>query len=297
MFGLGGIEHYKVDIPDSWTKLNLEALEGVVIIIGAPDSGKSTFARYLYRRLSQQNRKVAYLDGDPGQSSLGLPSTITIGLGAGEGDVFPPSGPYWSRFIGSVSPRGHMLHMLVGAALLIQKALENQADVVIYDTCGLIDPTQGGLALKQAKIELLEPKFIIALQLERELEPLLIPLRGRIISQVLTMKPSAAIVRRDVFTRQNYRSASFAKYFRRSTLLPIDWTQVPVIPAPRFALGRLVALEDNRGFVVGVGIIHSINRPSHEVLVTTPLNSFDRISAIRIGDLVVDPTTYQDRQI
>jgi hypothetical protein len=49
----------------------LAHLRGTLMVIGAPDTGKSTFAQYLYRRLCAESRCVAYLDGDPGQEMGG----------------------------------------------------------------------------------------------------------------------------------------------------------------------------------------------------------------------------------
>jgi polynucleotide 5'-kinase involved in rRNA processing len=42
------------------------------------------------------------------------------------------------------------------------------------DTTGLVDPSQGGKALKQWKIELRAPTTVIGLQRRQELEPILI---------------------------------------------------------------------------------------------------------------------------
>jgi polynucleotide 5'-hydroxyl-kinase GRC3/NOL9 len=98
--------------------------------------GKSTFARYLYQRLVIEGKQAAYLDGDPGQSLLGPPTTLTLALGElGEPGKhgFPPSGEVRRWFIGSVSPSGHMLPLLVGAARLVRAAFALGGGRV-YDT-------------------------------------------------------------------------------------------------------------------------------------------------------------------
>jgi polynucleotide 5'-hydroxyl-kinase GRC3/NOL9 len=71
-----------LDIPPAWDKIDLREARGTLMVIGATDTGKSTFAQYLYRRLcADPGRRVAYLDGDPGQSRLGPPTTMTLALG------------------------------------------------------------------------------------------------------------------------------------------------------------------------------------------------------------------------
>ncbi|MDH7500916.1 MAG: Clp1/GlmU family protein, partial [candidate division NC10 bacterium] len=88
----------EIDIPRPWQELNLD-LRGLLMVVGKADVGKTTFARYLYERLSEHSRKVAYLDGDPGQSTLGPPCTLTLAL-AREGDQsFPPQGAVWMFFV------------------------------------------------------------------------------------------------------------------------------------------------------------------------------------------------------
>jgi polynucleotide 5'-hydroxyl-kinase GRC3/NOL9 len=161
----------QLDIPSAWEAILSGSLRGTIMVLGAPDTGKSTLARHLYERLAAEGRRVACLDGDPGQTSLGPPATMTLVIGTGKD--YPPPGRRWRRFVGAVSPRGHMLAMLVGAAALTGTARHAGADALIYDTSGLVDPTQGGTALKLAKIDLLRPGTVIAIQREDELEPLL----------------------------------------------------------------------------------------------------------------------------
>lgn len=267
------------------------------MVVGAPDTGKSTFARYLYRRLVEANKRVAYLDGDPGQSALGPPTTMTLAL-SGSGDTaFPPGGQIWRKFVGSVSPSGHMLPVVVGAAHLVHAAYGAGAGVIVYDTSGLIDPMQGGLALKLAKIDLLKPKVVFAIQYETELEPLLLPLRRSHRTQVICLEPSSAIKRRDPLTRQAYRAEQFARYFHGARPLTLEWSHFAIFPSPKFAMYRLVALEDVDGFTVGLGVIIEINRIQRMITLLTPLESFEKVDAITLGDILLDIETFRDRKV
>jgi len=95
------------EVPHRWTQIRAERLTGLVLIIGAPDTGKSTLARYLYTRAAASGRRMAYVDGDPGQSTLGPPTTITVTLACPDNASFPPGGETRRYFVGHVSPRGH----------------------------------------------------------------------------------------------------------------------------------------------------------------------------------------------
>jgi polynucleotide 5'-kinase involved in rRNA processing len=285
------------EMPLSWEELPFSELSGTMMIIGQSDVGKSTFARYLLKRLSKVYPRVAYLDGDPGQSTLGPPATMTLAIAENGDDTFPPQGRRWRKFIGSVSPVGNMLAVLTGAARLLEVAREVEAQVVIYDTTGLVEAAQGGIHLKLAKIDLVRPAVLFALQRKQELQNLLLPLRRRRHILVLEFPPSPAAQQRDASVRKAYRAAQFSQFFTRGSQLRVNWTKFAVLPAPRFILHRLVALEDADGFTLGLGIVVEIDRFSRQVLLRTPVDTLREVEIIRLGDLLVDPVTFEDRPL
>jgi len=282
------------EIPSPWEELDLSELSGTLMIVGSSDVGKSTFSRYLFKRLCTIYPRVAYLDGDPGQSTLGPPSTMTLAMAENGDDTFPPGGRRWRAFVGSVSPVGNMLAVLTCAARLLEAARKAGAQVVIYDTTGLVEPARGGIHLKLAKIDLLRPKVLFALQRNQELQTLLLPLRRKRHILVLEFSPSSAAQRRDTSVRKAHRAAQFAQYFTNASQLRVNWTQFAVLPAPRFNLHRLVALEDADGFTIGLGIVEQIDRIYRQVILRTPVDTLNGVDVIRLGDLLVDPVTYED---
>jgi polynucleotide 5'-hydroxyl-kinase GRC3/NOL9 len=294
---VAGVQADPVDVPRAWAQLAVERLRGTLLVVGAPDVGKSTFSRYLYGRLCAGSVRTAFLDGDPGQSVLGPPTTMTLALGQ-EGDaVFPPKGQTFRSFVGAVSPRGHMLPLLAGAARLVQAAYEAGAEVVIYDTSGLIDPGRGGLTLKMSKVDLLRPSTVFAIQRGHELEPLLVPLRRSQRTRVVDLRASVATRRRDTSRRQSHRASQFAGYFGLARPVEVEWGRMAVLPSPRFSPNRLAALESVDGFVLGLGIVLDHDVSARRVTLHTPLPSLDGVDALRLGDVVVDPETFRDRRL
>jgi len=287
----------KTHIEPDWKQIDLSQLKGTLLVVGAPDAGKSTFSRYIFESVQAKSGHAAYLDGDPGQGSLGPPTTMTLALGVPNREEPPPSGQVFRVFVGAVSPTGHMLQVLVGAARLVQAAYEAGAQVVVYDTTGLIDPAQGGARLKQSKVDLLRPSMIFAIQHTKELEYLLRPLRRSSRTHVVEMRPSPAAQWRDPLARRAYRAEKFARYFADARSLTVHCGQMAVFPAPNFTLNRLVALEDRGGFVIGLGIVTQFERKSGQMTLWTPLETLDRIDAVHVGDLEVDPQTFEDRPI
>ncbi len=286
-----------MEIAPAWERITLSALSGVVLIIGAPDTGKSTFARYLYRRLYRYHERVAFVDGDVGQATLGPPTTMTLALGKPGDDAFPPAGPRFRTFVGDVSPRRHMLPTLVGAHKLVQKARAEGATAIVFDPTGLVDPTQGGGALKRAKVDLLRPTVVIGIQRGTELEHLLVPLRRSHRTRVIDLPTHQAAHRREVPTRQEHRAARFRLYFEGAHTLEIAWQHLAVFPTPTFTPRRLLALEDREGFVLALGIVTASEPVRKMIALHTPLSSLTGVDAIRLGDLALTPHTFRESRI
>ncbi len=163
-----------LDIPRAWEEVGTRFLEsgGAVLALGAPDTGKSTLSRYLVSRAYAAGRPVGLVDLDLGQSHLGPPGCLGLGLfpprPPGEGGLHP-EGLY---FIGQTSPLGAILEVSVGCRVLADQAAGRGATRVVVNTSGFIQGL-GALRLKRAQVELLHPALVLGLQREAELEPLL----------------------------------------------------------------------------------------------------------------------------
>lgn len=287
----------EIDVPRAWAQLPVEGWRGTVMVMGAPDTGKSTLARYLCRRLSTASVTTAYLDGDPGQTTLGPPATIGAAIGGCGG---PEDGRRtWQqlRFVGAVSPRGHMLPLVAGTARLADAARSAGAEAVVHDTCGLIDASQGGIALKLAKMALLRPTRVVGLQRRSELEPLLLPLRRSGRTRVIDLPLSPAVLRRDTEARRAHRSMQFRQHFCTARAIELPWRKIAVLPSLSFERHRLLAFEDVHGAVLGLGIVLSNDAEHHHAQVYTPLASLAPVDVVHLGDLLVDPDTFADRAI
>lgn len=148
------------------------AAGGIAMVLGAADTGKSTFCRYLIYRSYLAGEPAALVDLDLGQSHLGPPATLGLGLfpprRPGDDGLFP-EGVY---FIGQTSPVGAILEVAVGCRALVDQAARRGVSRVVVNTSGLVQGL-AALRLKRAEIELLKPSLIFALEREGELEPLL----------------------------------------------------------------------------------------------------------------------------
>lgn len=286
-----------MEILPEWERIDPLQLQGTLLVIGAPDVGKSTFARYLYQRLQTSDRRAAYLDGDPGQGRLGPPATMTLDTEPIGDSPLRLKGLVWHSFVGSTTPAGHMLPVVVGAARLIRAAQDAGTEVIVYDTSGLIDPNRGGLYLKLAKINLLRPSILFAIQKDRELDPLLSPLLHSRRLKVIKMPVSPCAKSRDFLSRRAFRAEQFALYFAGAQPKKLSWAQLAVFPRPAFKPNLLVAMEDVNGYLLGLGIVQQIMEESREVTLLTPLSSLAEIDSIQLGDVVLDSHTFFDQPV
>ena len=281
-------------LPREWERINPASLKGTIMVIGESDTGKTTFARYLFLELCRCHSRVAFLDCDVGQSTLGLPTTLNLALSGNDSSAFPPQGDTFSYFVGSTSPKGHMLPAVIGARKLQRKAQELSAEVIVVDTTGLVSREAGGGALKQWKIELLEPSVLVGLARGAELEHILWPWRWDKRVRVCDLPVSRYVSEKSRPTRITHREEKFVRYFQRASTLTVPFREVVVFGIEMMAGGRLLAFQDDEGFAIALGIAKSYDRKGQELIVSTPLSSPEGISSIRFGSLRLDPATGQE---
>lgn len=276
--------HINIHIPQEWQRIDPASLKGTVMVIGKSDTGKTTLARYLFHQLCRHCDQVGFLDCDVGQSTLGLPSTMTLALSTAAEKAF-------SYFIGSTSPRGHMLPTLIGAHKLQAKAQEMGAKVIVVDTTGLVDRAAGGGALKHWKIELLQPSALISLARGTELEHILWPWRRDRRVRVHELRVSKHVQERDRETRIRYREERFRDHFGQTGTLGVSIKSNVVFNIEDMSRGRVLAFQDEGGFTAALGVAQEYERSSQVLTVRTPLTSMEGVSSIRFGTLRLDPAT------
>jgi polynucleotide 5'-hydroxyl-kinase GRC3/NOL9 len=179
----------------------VESIRGRVLLVGASDAGKTTFAHAALRRLIDRDRRAALLDLDIGQSEVGPPGCL--GLALPEAGQTTPYAPIYQglHFVGSTTPAGLVAECVAGACRLATIATDRGAEVTVIDTGGFVTPPNG-LALRLSEVDALQPALILAFQRDRELRPLLRflpPARVRRVEvgpQVVTKPQQARALRR-----------------------------------------------------------------------------------------------------
>jgi polynucleotide 5'-hydroxyl-kinase GRC3/NOL9 len=298
--------------PTDWETvlLALAKRPGVTMFLGASDTGKTTRLRCAATYLARAGLlPLAIVDADIGQSTIGPPTTVGLTLVTKENLPDLLSGRLACnamRFIGALSPVGHLLQTIVATKILVDKALRRGARAVLVDTTGLVGQNVG-FQLKLNKIELLEPRHIVALQRERELDAVLSVLAKRPRLAVHRLAVSFQVRTRSPAERYSYRSNRFAIYFRSATAVqlatgklsilspPMDLSKLtgeylpPVISLGSFPSqslrGCLVGLNNASDETLALGLLERITHHGQKMDVLTPVRNLSRVRVVRLTNI------------
>jgi polynucleotide 5'-kinase involved in rRNA processing len=264
-----------LQIPREWRDIAEEIRDrgGPVLVIGAPGSGKTTFCLYLSGILCRNSKRVAWIDADPGQPFIGPPAAISLTPYAEAADLLRRKNPMIMSFIGNTSPVGRLLEMISGLQKLRAFAESLNPDLTLINTCGLVN---GGAAreLKFHEIDMLSPRYVIALQKGTEVEHLLAPHshRAGLLIHRLPVSPDARASTGEA--RRVAREQRFKEYFRGADFQEIALHDVG-IHGPGLGNGERLGFRD-------------INRLSKifQAIVTHAELSSDRLFLIVEGEYV-----------
>jgi len=287
--------------PKEWYALLdvLEKEKGSAILLGATDTGKSTLTQFLITHLCQRVLKVALVDADIGQSFLGPPTTIGFSVFKSDPDWEILLSPPEIFFVGSITPEGCFPIHLKGTKRMADKAHSSGADVIIVDTTGFI-LGEAGKELKRRKIDLLSPRFIIALQKSNEIEHVLNHYKENPLCKILRMPLSDQVKPKSMEERRINRTNKFQEYFKHSVNqeLTIEEVQIEgevldpngdILPL-NWALkvnGLLIGLKDSNDETLALGVIRSYLEEKKMVRVLTPLREMERVKTIQLSSLKV----------
>jgi polynucleotide 5'-hydroxyl-kinase GRC3/NOL9 len=261
---------------------------GTVLLLGATDSGKTTLARYIVESLFARRLPTSLIDADIGQSSIGLPGTISLKTFCDQGDLLDFSSERMT-FLGFANP-SKVVPLMVAMTKRMTDIGRGRAEITLVDTTGLIS-SELGKALKTAKIKAIKPTHIVAIQRGDELEHIL-PLAGD--ARIHRLKASCAAKKRSASSRRAYRKRRLEEYFceRGEFEHVLDTSAIPFFyrgslfrhgdrEIPQRAIIGLNRNDDT----VALGIIVAVAETT--VFFMSPLGSLKGINRVVCGDMTM----------
>ena len=281
--------------------------KGIAILLGETDTGKTTLANFLIFNLCRRGLRVALVDADIGQSTLGPPTTIGVAVFKSDPDWEVVLSPPEIFFVGSITPEGHFPLFLEGMKRMVDKAISYATDLILVDTTGLVSG-EAGKELKRRKIDLISPRFILALQESDELEPILELYKESPLYEIYRLPLSEKVRPRSMEERRINRANKFRDYFRDSVIqeLAIEEVQmegevldpggspIPLDWALRIN-GILTGLKDGNDETLALALIRNYLEGKKAVRVSTPLRDIQRVKTIQLSSHKVIPLYEEER--
>jgi len=285
-----------INIDEKWQhlldKLKDEAARKIIYVIGSNDSGKSTFCRFLADNLSKDFRAAytAYIDCDPGQSVIGPPTTI------GLEKLFQSQNENQNRylyFVGSTTPKGHLLQSLAGIKKLTEKAVALGSQKIILDSCGFV-LDQPAREFQFRVIDLIQPDYLIVLHRLNEDFRWVSNFRRHPKIKVYRLAISQSIIPRTPPDRRVYREEKFKKYFENAESQELIlkgigfFGRIPNLRNPDKYRQLLIALCDAENFVMTLGIVQAIDLANKTLLVYAPKFNHTTVVFLHFGSIYLN---------
>ena len=282
-----------MEIFDNDQKL-LEVLsnkQGIIFFLGQTDTGKTTFAKKLINRYVDRNKKVAFLDSDVGQSTVGPPSTIGLKFIQSKKDISNDNYLYL-YFVGSTSSRGHLLPMVIGTYKL-SRILLKEVDSTIIDTTGLVLGDYGQM-LKFYKISLVLPRYLVLFEKEDEMEPYREMFKNNKRIKTFLLKVQGSIKKKSYAQREEYRKEKFSWYFKKGEERILDLKRLSSFP-PMFEFKHkvqkfnILGLEDENNNLLGIGIFLDFE-VNNKIKIFTPISDIKKITFLKLSFIKITKT-------
>lgn len=202
------------------------------IVLGGVDAGKTTFVAEAVAAASRAGRSVGVLDCDLGQSEIGPPGTVGVGI-ANAGQLesinslrdLPLLGTY---FIGAVSPVHHALDVCIGAAQMARLAREQKPDIFLVDTCGWIDGAAACL-FKRCLTDVIVPQLALNFMRADSPNAMLHAFGHLKVPEVVNVDASPSVQRKSQIARTTRRTARFLSALKDAQPITVSWDDATLL--------------------------------------------------------------------
>ncbi|NQV07890.1 hypothetical protein HQ535_15215 [bacterium] len=268
---------------------------GVVMLVGASNTGKTTFARRLLEAAIDHGRTTAFVDADVDQSLSGPPTCVSLKYVETRSDLDDLEHADALQFVGSITPECLVLQHVVATGTIVHRA-RDRADLVVIDTTGLISGVIGQ-SLKYHKMEMCRPDIVVGIQSGGELEPLIGMLRRFFSMDVEVLPVDVHIAPASPEDRHAHRAKLFAEAFAP----PLQrWRVRPTVFAPTLPAGLdlsrlngvLVGVMDGTDSCLGLGVLEY-----EDDILRVQTNTGEGMRGLRLGSLRIDLITFEVQRV
>ncbi len=293
-------------IPSDWDR---PELEGIALVIGEVDSGKTTLTTYLLNRHVVKGLSTCVVDADVGQSSIGPPGIIglsCVGLPTPTLEDLHMIGGY---FIGCNNPSQCLGRFISGVSAMVREAFSRMPGLVLIDMPGWV--VDGGIELIRNVVDAVGADYVVSIGVN---------LRLRSGVKVINVSRSRYVRLRDQGERRFLRNQALRKYLGSGlTSMNIELGRVignsviecvinncgryviddvpevtrhgSVVKVPSRLFNNIFIGLLRRGFLAGFGIIKEFDLKSGTANALVTTEHFDEAV---MGRLRVDPERLEE---
>jgi polynucleotide 5'-hydroxyl-kinase GRC3/NOL9 len=235
-------------IPTGWREACQIAaqISGVVMVLGAVDSGKSTLSTLLANELFRQGRNVTLIDGDVGQAKVGPPTTISMSHVRQRSFDLQRLSPEVSLFIGDTSPS--IVPDKVSRGLVRLRDLAREiSELVIVNTDGWVSGDEA-LRHKSGLLESMRPDLVIGIDVGFDNDRLL----DYPDCTVLRLARSSHARVRGREERKKARESGYKRFLSGAELVSLSLGQVKLRRFNSHFQMKLHGSENLRGLIAGL---------------------------------------------
>jgi polynucleotide 5'-kinase involved in rRNA processing len=242
-----------------------------LFLLGGVDVGKTYTATALANRFYEHGLKVAVVDADVGQSDIGPPCCIGMGILERKIQKISEVPLHSLYFVGNTSPNGCMRECVNGAAAAAKKAKKLNVDVIIVDSTGWIEG-EDAERFKLFEIKAIDTSFVIAIEKEDELGHIIQHLNENF--EVIKLRMSSETRSRTREERRALREKAYTRYFRVAKNRVFELSILAWLPGE----GTIVGLFDSKSEIdekeiVGLGILKKRDYERGEAVIFTPVDT------------------------
>ncbi len=237
------------EVVDDWLSASeyivrrcLERRQCSVLVVGPPESGKTTFTAFLANRLREAGLRVGVVEGDVGQEDVLIPTTIALAEVSRPVIWLRELEPVSLRFVGCTSPQYCYSESIMALRELVDEAARAGFDAVVLNTDGWVG-SPSGIEHKLAIARWVRPDVVVVTG-EDVYECLSRSIGGQ--AEVVRIRRPAIVRERSREERRELRTQAYRKYFSRGRIRRVKLGGVALFGAC-FLSGRPVSRDELAG--------------------------------------------------
>ncbi|MEM3131570.1 MAG: Clp1/GlmU family protein [Sulfolobales archaeon] len=221
------------EVVDEWLKVSEHVLrtclekECRVLVVGPPESGKSTFTAFLANYLRESRVRVGVVEGDVGQEDILVPTAIALAEVSKPVLWLRELEPILFKFVGCTSPQYCYSESILAIRELVDEGVNLGLKAILVNTDGWVN-TASGIEHKLTIIRWIKPDVVVAM--DKEVYSYLLKCANSLTNVIYAPRPAVVRVRSKE-ERRELRTQAYRRYFSKGKVRRVKLESVGILNA------------------------------------------------------------------